>query len=67
MAYTIIEVERKTGVAARTLRFWEDTGLFPFVQKDRLGVRYYSEIDVRRVLWIVCYGKIGMRMEEIQA
>ena len=34
MAYTIIEVERKTGVASRTLRFWADKGLFPFVQKD---------------------------------
>lgn len=28
MAFTIIEVERKTGVASRTLRFWADKGLF---------------------------------------
>nr|WP_230100079.1 MerR family DNA-binding transcriptional regulator [Campylobacter jejuni] len=33
MAYTIIEVERKTGVSSRTLRFWLDKGLFPFVEK----------------------------------
>ena len=38
MAYTIIEVERKTSVASRTLRFWADKGLFPFVQKD-IGYR----------------------------
>ena len=43
MAYTIIEVERKTGVASRILRFWADKGLFPFVQKDSNGVRYFSE------------------------
>ena len=50
MAYTIIEVERKTGVASRTLRFWADKGLFPFVQKDSNGVRYFSEKDVQGVL-----------------
>lgn len=36
MAYTIIEVERKTGVSSRTLRFWLDKGLFPFVEKDKM-------------------------------
>lgn len=33
MAYTIIEVERKTGVASRTLRFWVDKGAFSFCAK----------------------------------
>ena len=37
MAYTIIEVERKTGVASRKIRFWIDKGLFPFLQRDGNG------------------------------
>lgn len=65
MAYTIIEVERKTGVASRTLRFWADKGLFPFVQKDSNGVRYFSEKDVQWVFWIDCYRQIGMSIEDI--
>lgn len=66
MAYTIIEVERKTGVASRTLRFWADKGLFPFVQKDSNGVRYFSEKDVQWVFWIDCYRQIGMSIEDIK-
>lgn len=66
MAYTIIEVERKTGVASRTLRFWVDKGLFPFVQKDSNGVRYFSEKDVQWVFWIDCYRQIGMSIEDIK-
>lgn len=66
MAYTIIEVERKTGVASRTLRFWADKGLFPFVQKDSNNVRYFSEKDVQWVFWIDCYRQIGMSIEDIR-
>lgn len=66
MAYTIIEVERKTGVTSRTLRFWADKGLFPFVQKDSNNVRYFSEKDVQWVLWIDCYRQIGMSIEDIR-
>ena len=66
MAYTIIEVERKTGVAARTLSVWADKGLFPFVQKDNNNVWYFSEKDVQWVFWIDCYRQIGMSIEDIK-
>ncbi|WP_250541025.1 MerR family transcriptional regulator [Campylobacter jejuni] len=62
MAYTIIEVERKTGVSSRTLRFWLDKGLFPFVEKDKNGVRYFSEKDLEWVIWVDCYRQISMRL-----
>lgn len=52
MAYTIIEVERKTGVSSHTLRFWAKKGLFPFVQKDDNKVKYFSKRDVEWVGWI---------------
>lgn len=47
LAYTIIEVERKTGISSRTLRFWADKGVFPYVEKDKNGVRYFSEKDLQ--------------------
>ncbi|RAZ22579.1 hypothetical protein CHL9752_08900 [Campylobacter hyointestinalis subsp. lawsonii] len=34
MAYTIIEVSKKTGVSPRTLRYWCDNGLFPLIERS---------------------------------
>jgi len=66
MAYTIIEVERHTGMPSRTLRFWLDKGLFPFVERDENGVRYFSAKDIEWVYWIHCYRKAGMSLEQIK-
>ncbi|EAJ7087659.1 MerR family transcriptional regulator [Campylobacter jejuni] len=66
MAYTIIEVERKTGVSSRTLRFWLDKGLFPFVEKDKNGVRHFSEKDLEWVIWVDCYRQIGMSIKDLK-
>ena len=66
VAYTIIEVERKTGVNSRKLRFWADKGLFPFVEKDKNGVRYFSEQDLQWVIWIDCFRQIGMSIPKIK-
>lgn len=46
MAYTIIEVEKLTGISSHTLRFWAKKGLFPFVQKDTHQVKYFADSDV---------------------
>ncbi|MFQ6342341.1 MerR family transcriptional regulator [Campylobacter sp. VTCC 70190] len=66
MAYSIIEVERKTGVPSRKLRFWIAKGLFPFIQRDDNGVRYFSENDLEWVAWIECYRSIGMSIESLK-
>ena len=66
MAYTIIEVERLTGMPSRTLRFWLDKGLFPFVERDENGVRYFSQKDIEWVHWIHCYRQSGMNLKEIK-
>ncbi|CCB80669.1 hypothetical protein HBZC1_16830 [Helicobacter bizzozeronii CIII-1] len=47
MAYTIIEVERQTGIPSRKIRFWCDKGLFPCVQSDQNEVRYFSKAILR--------------------
>lgn len=66
MAYTIIEVEKKTGMPSRTLRFYLNKGLFPFIERDENGVRYFSEKDIEWVHWIHCYRKCGMSIKEIR-
>ncbi len=66
MAYTIIEVSRQTGVSSHTLRFWAKKGCFPFVEKDKNGVKYFSKSDVEWVNWVVCLRQIGMSIEDIK-
>ena len=66
MAYTIIEVEKKTGVSSHTLRFWAKKGLFPFVEKDDNQVKYFSERDVEWVRWINWFRKSQMDIPTIR-
>lgn len=66
MAYTIIEVEKKTGIPSRTLRFWISKGLFPFIERDKNGIRYFAESDVRWVEWVNCLRSCNMHIRDIK-
>lgn len=65
MAYTIIEVEKLTGISSHTLRFWAKKGLFPFVQKDSNQVKYFANSDVEWAKLIECMRIVGMSIEDI--
>ncbi|WP_349496874.1 MerR family transcriptional regulator [Helicobacter ailurogastricus] len=41
-------------MSSRKIRFWCDKGLFPFVQSDSNGVRYFSKSDIAWVQWVQC-------------
>ncbi|WP_104697494.1 MULTISPECIES: MerR family transcriptional regulator [unclassified Helicobacter] len=66
MAYTIIEVERQTGISSHTLRFWIKKGLFPFIQRDKNGVKYFSQRDIDWALWVECLRSMQMSLEDIK-
>ncbi|QQF52514.1 MerR family transcriptional regulator [Campylobacter fetus] len=66
MAKTIIDVEKKTGISSRTIRFWLGKGLFPFVERDKNGVNYFSDRDIEWVMWVDCFRKTGMSIEKIK-
>lgn len=66
MSYTIIDVERQTGISSRTLRFWATKNLFPFTQRDKNGVRYFSKSDVEWARWIDCLRSLDMSIEDIR-
>ncbi|MDE6885484.1 MAG: MerR family transcriptional regulator [Helicobacteraceae bacterium] len=67
MAYTIIEVQKQTGIYSRTLRFWLTKGLFPYVQKDKNGVNYFSKSDVEFAVWVEFFRFYGMSIKQIKA
>lgn len=66
MAYTIIEVERATNIPSRKIRFWLDKGLFPFVERDENGVRYFAKSDMEWLKWIEWLRQCGMSLKEIR-
>lgn len=66
MAYTIIEVERATNIPSRKIRFWLDRGLFPFVERDENGVRYFAKSDIVWVEWVDCLRSCGMSINDIK-
>lgn len=47
--YYIEAVATRTGLTARTLRFWEEKGLLPPPLRSEGGLRLYSEADVARL------------------
>lgn len=66
MAYTIIEVEKMTGIPSRKIRFWLDKGLFPFIERDENGVRYFAKSDMEWARWIEWLRQCGMSLKEIR-
>ncbi|MWV61883.1 MerR family transcriptional regulator [Helicobacter saguini] len=66
MAYTIIEVAQKTGISPHTLRFWAKKGVLPFVERDKNGVKYFSNSDIEWVRWINWFRKTNMSVEDIR-
>lgn len=66
MAYTIKQVENLTGVSSYTLRFWAKKGIFPNIERDEYGVKYFSENDVRWVNWVVWLRDVDMSLKDIK-
>ncbi|CAM3418455.1 MerR family transcriptional regulator [Helicobacter labetoulli] len=66
MAYTIIEVEKMTEIPSRKIRFWLDKGLFPFIERDENGVRYFAKSDIGWVEWVNCLRNCNMSIKDIK-
>jgi DNA-binding transcriptional MerR regulator len=59
----IAEVSERYGVSLDTLRYYERIGLIPPVNRNKSGIRDYSEIDLKRVEFIKCMRSAGLPVE----
>ena len=59
----IAEVSERYVISSDTLRYYERVGLIPPVNRDKSGIRDYSEIDVKRVEFIKCMRSAGLPIE----
>jgi DNA-binding transcriptional MerR regulator len=60
---TIAEVSKKYELSADTLRYYERIGLIPEVNRNKSGIRDYTEEDCRWIEFIKCMRSAGLPIE----
>ena len=66
MLYTVGEMARKLGVAPSTLRYYDQEGLLPFVERSSGGIRVFKDSDYEWLQVIGCLKKTGMQLKDIK-
>ena len=63
---SIAEVRERTGVSARTLRYYEELGLLPDVRRRVGGRRVYGSGEIERLDFIQRLKKLGLSLAEVK-
>lgn len=66
MLYTVGEMAKLLGVAASTLRYYDQEGLLPFVERSSSGMRVFKDRDYEWLQIIECLKKTGMPLKDIR-
>lgn len=66
MLYTVGEMAQLLGIAASTLRYYDQEGLLPFVERSQGGIRMFTEKDYGPLKVIGCLKKSGLSIKEIR-
>lgn len=67
MLYTVGEMAKAIGVAPSTLRYYDQEGLLPFVERSQGGMRMFTDADYATLMVIDCLKKSGLSIKEIKA
>ena len=59
----IAEVSKKLNISADTLRYYERIGLIPRINRDKSGIRDYTELNCKWIKFIKCMRNAGMPIE----
>lgn len=63
---TIGEMAKRLGVPASTLRYYDQEGLLPFVERSAGGIRMFKDGDYEWLQIIECLKKTGMQLKDIR-
>ncbi|GMK40178.1 MerR family transcriptional regulator [Paenibacillus sp. CCS19] len=61
----IAEVSERYGLSQDTLRYYERVGLIPHVNRNKNGIRDYTEEDLRWVEFIKCMRGVSLPIESL--
>lgn len=64
--YTIKEISELFQLPASTLRYYEDTGILPDVERTASGQRIYTDDHVGRLKAICCFKRAGVTISDIK-
>ncbi len=67
MLYTIGEMSRLLNIPASTLRYYDQEGLLPSVERSKGGIRMFSDQDYGWLKVIECLKKSGLSIREMKA
>ncbi|MDQ1236144.1 DNA-binding transcriptional MerR regulator [Paenibacillus sp. SORGH_AS306] len=62
----INELSKRLGISTRTIRFYEQHGLLPSVQREHNQYRIFGEEDIWRLQTIIALREAGMAIKEIK-
>jgi DNA-binding transcriptional MerR regulator len=63
---TVAQVREKTGLSARTLRYYEELGLLPGVRRRAGGRRVYGADEIERLGFILRLKALGLPLADIK-
>jgi DNA-binding transcriptional MerR regulator len=63
---SVAEVRERTGLSARTLRYYEELGLLPGVRRRAGGRRVYGADEIERLRFIQRLKALGLPLAEIK-
>jgi DNA-binding transcriptional MerR regulator len=63
---TIREVCERTGLSARTVRYYEEQGLLPDVRRKAAGRRVYGKDELERLSFIQRLKQMGLKLAQIR-
>ncbi|MDN6967483.1 MerR family transcriptional regulator [Oenococcus sp. UCMA 17063] len=66
MTYTIKQAAKKSGLSASSLRYYDKKGLLPFVSRNRIGYRDFTDSDLKLIHTICCLKNTGMKIRNIR-
>jgi MerR family transcriptional regulator, copper efflux regulator len=67
MTLTIGQAAKSTGVAARTIRFYEAVGVLPAAIRTAAGYRQYTDNSLQQLLFIPRARALGLSLRQLRA
>lgn len=67
MVYTVGEMAKLLDLPASTLRYYDQKGLLPFVERTAGGIRRFTDKDYEWLRIILCLKKTGMPLKDIRS
>ena len=65
-AYNVHQVAEKFGISAHTLRYYDNAGLFPDMQRDKNGARVFTDEQLEWLGIVMCLRSTGLSIAEIK-